>query len=79
LLQTQTSTTYIFAIRLCKPVIFQTLIILSNTINSLKYQRFTRLGCIDKGIRISEFVAKTQIRSSNFSIISGSPKHGLKF
>ena len=54
-------TTHIFAIQLCKPLIFQTMIIWSNTINSLKCQKFTTLGCKDKGIRISEFVAKTQI------------------
>jgi len=31
--------------------------------HSLKYQRCTTLGCKDIGIRISEFVAKTQIPS----------------
>ena len=54
----KTCTTYIFAIQLFEPLIFQTMIIWSNTINSLKYQRFTTLGCRDKRIRISEFVAK---------------------
>ena len=66
----RTSTTYIFAIRLCKPLIFQTMIIWSNTIHSLKYQRFTTLGCKDKGIRISEFVAKTQILCMGPSVSS---------
>ena len=32
----------------------------SNRIHSLKYLRFTTLGCKDIGIRKSEFVAKTQ-------------------
>ena len=31
---------------------------------SLKYQRFTPLGCKDIGIRIFEFVAKTQFLCS---------------
>jgi len=41
-------------------LIFQTWIILSNRIHSLKYLRSTTLGCKDIGIRKSEFVAKTQ-------------------
>ena len=44
----------------CKLLIFQTSIIWSNRINSLKYLRSTTLGCQDIGIRIIEFVAKTQ-------------------
>ena len=35
-------------------------IIWSDRIHSLKYQRSTTLGCIDKEIRKSEFVARTQ-------------------
>ena len=63
----KTSTTYIFAIRLCKPLIFQIIIIWSNTIQSLNYQRFTTLGCEDKEIRVLEFVAKTQILYTIFT------------
>ena len=37
------------------------LIILSNRIHSLKYQRSMPLVCKDIGIRKSEFVTKTQI------------------
>ena len=50
-----------------KPLIFQTCIIWSNRIHSLKYLRFTTLGCKDKGIRKSEFVTKTQFKWTNCS------------
>ena len=44
----------------CKTLIFQTQIILSISINSLKYLRSTTLGYKDIVIRKSEFVAKIQ-------------------
>ena len=53
----------IFATWWCKPLIFQILIILSLSINSLKYLRSTKLGYKDIEIRKSEFVAKTQLLS----------------
>ena len=52
----------IFRSRCCKPMIFQTQIIWSNRIHSLKYPRSATLGCKDTGIKNSEFVAKTQFR-----------------
>ena len=51
---------YISAIGRCNPLIFQTWIILSNIIHSLKYLRFTTSGCKDIANRKSEFVTKTQ-------------------
>ena len=54
------SNSYFFATWWCRPSIFQTKTILSNTIDSLKYLRSTTLGGTDIGIRKSEFVAKTQ-------------------
>ena len=53
----------IFATLLWKPFIFQTLVILFISINSLKYLRSTALGCKDIEFRKSEFVAKTQLLS----------------
>ena len=50
----------IFRSRCCKPMIFQTQIIWSNRIHSLKYLRSATLGCKDTVIKNSEFVAKTQ-------------------
>ena len=50
----------IFRTRSCKPLIFQTQIIWSNRIHSLKYLRSATFGCKDIVIRKSEFVAKTQ-------------------
>ena len=50
----------IFRTRCCKPLIFQTHIILSNRIHSLKYLRSTTFGSKVIVIRKSEFVAKTQ-------------------
>ena len=61
---------YIFKIWRCILSIFQTYIIWSNTVNSLKYQRSTTLDCKDLyGITKSEFVAKAQFffTYSNFS------------
>ena len=49
----------IFRTRCCKPLIFQTLIIWSSRIHSLKYQRSTTFGSKDIVIRKSEFVTKT--------------------
>ena len=51
---------YIFAVWWCKPLIFQTIIIWSKRIYSLKYQRSPIYTYIEIGIRKSEFVAKTQ-------------------
>ena len=50
----------IFRARCCKSLIFQTQIIWSNRINSLKYLRSTTFGSKDKVIRKSEFVAKNR-------------------
>jgi len=50
----------IFRTRSCKPLIFQTQIIWSNRIHSLKYLRSATFGSKDIVIRKSEFVAKTQ-------------------
>ena len=50
----------IFRTRCCIPLIFQTQIIWSNRIHSLKYLRSATFGSKDIGIRKSEFVAKTQ-------------------
>ena len=50
----------IFRTRFCKPLIFQTQIIWSNRIHSLKYVRSATFGSKDIVIKKSEFVAKTQ-------------------
>ena len=50
----------IFRTRCCKPLIFQTQIIWSNRIHSLKYLRYATFGSKDLVIRKSEFVAKIQ-------------------
>ena len=50
----------IFRTRCCKPLIFQTQIIWSNKIHSLKYLRSATFGSKDIVIRKFEFVAKTQ-------------------
>ena len=49
-----------FRTRCFKPLIFQTQIIWSNRIHSLKYLRSTKFGSKDIVIRKTEFVAKTQ-------------------
>ena len=54
------SNSYIFANWWCKPLIFQTYIIWSNHIHSLKYTMSTTFGWKDIAIRKFEFVAKTQ-------------------
>ena len=63
-----------------KALIFQTQIILSISINSLKYHRSTKLGYKDIEIRKSEFVAKTQFllcsklnRSSCHKVLFSNP------
>ena len=43
-----------------KPLTIQTMTSIRSNNISLKYQRFTTLGSKDRGIRKSEFVAKTQ-------------------
>ena len=50
----------IFRTRCCKPLIFQTQIIWSNRIHSLKYLRYATFGSKEIVIGKSEFVAKTQ-------------------
>ena len=50
----------IFGTQCCKYLIFQTYIIRSNRIHSLKYLRSTTLESKDIGFRKAEFVAKTQ-------------------
>ena len=52
-----------------KPLIFQTLIFLSNRIHNLKYPRCTTLDCKDKGFRKSEYVARTQFLSGKINRI----------
>ena len=49
----------IFRTRCCKPLIFQTQIIWSNRINSLKYLRSATFGSKDIVIRKSEFVEES--------------------
>ena len=49
-------------------LIFQTKIIGSNKIHSLKYLRFTTLRCKDIGIIKSEFVAKTQFLYHDYDL-----------
>ena len=44
----------------CKPMKFQTSIIWSYNVHSLKYLRVTKMGCKDMRNRKSEFVTKTQ-------------------
>jgi len=56
----------IFRIRCCKPLIFQTQIIWSNKIHSLKYLRSATFGSKDIVIIKSEFVAKTQFLYRNW-------------
>ena len=51
--------------RCCKPLIFQTQIIGSNRIHSLKYLRSATFGSKDIVIMKSEFVAKTQFLYKN--------------
>ena len=62
----KSSDSNIFATLWCKPLIFQTQILLSISINSLKYLRSTALGYKDIEIRKSECVAKTQLLYSEF-------------
>ena len=61
---------YIFLTWWRKALIFQTKVILSNRIHSLKYLGSTTLGC--KGIEIwkSKFVAKTQFLYSKYNVYS---------
>ena len=59
------SNPYIFATWWC----IQTIIMWSNRIHSLKYQRSPTLNCKDIGIGKSEFVAKTQFLCRYFCLI----------
>ena len=54
-------------------MIFQTLIIWSTRVHSLKYLRSTTLGYKDMGIRKSEFVTKTQFLCLYFEKLIPSP------
>ena len=58
----------IFRTRCCKPLIFQTQIICSNRIYSLKYLRSATFGSKDIVIIKSEYVAKTQFLSIDFNL-----------
>ena len=61
---------YIFGIQCRKSLIFQTYIIWSNRIHSLKYRRsITTLESEDIGFRKAEFVAKIQFLSNIFICI----------
>ena len=51
---------HIFGMYYIRPLVFQTYIIYSNLIHSLKYLRSPTLGYKDIGIRKLEFVANTQ-------------------
>ena len=55
----------IFAASWCKALIFQILIVLSISINSLKYLRSSTLGYKDIEIRKSEYVAKIKFLSGS--------------
>ena len=57
----------IFATGWRKPLIFQTQIILSISINSFKYLRSTTLGYKDTEIRKPAFVAKTELLFNVFN------------
>ena len=63
------STLYQLATRCCRSLIFQTMNSARSNSLSLKYHRFTPSSCKDIGIRIFEFVAKTQFLSERFSKI----------
>ena len=65
----------IFWTRCCKPLIFQTQIIRSNRIHSLKYLRSTTFSSKDIVIIKSEFVAKTQFLSFEKYV----PNHLISF
>ena len=64
------SNPYIFAVWCCKPLMFQTIIIWSKRIHSLKYQRSSTLNYKEIGIRKLEFVAKTQFQSLHLYLIT---------
>ena len=53
--------------RCCKPLIFQTQIIWSNRIHSLKYLKYATFGSKDNMIRKSEFGAKAQFLNNQKS------------
>ena len=59
----------IFAAQRRRPQIFQTLNSVRSNNVSLKYQRPTPSGCKDIGIRIFEFVAKTQFLYTKWYLI----------
>ena len=60
---------YIFGTQCRKSLIFQTCIIWSNRIHSLKYLRSTTLESEDIGFRKAEFVAKTQFLLQKFNVL----------
>ena len=59
------SSPYIFATQCRRTYIFQTMNYVRSKDIDLKYQKFTLSGCKDIGVRISEFVAKTQFLLPN--------------
>ena len=65
--KSQFSNTYISTSKLCKPLIFQLLIVWYNTSHSLKYLRSATICSKDIVIIKSEFVAKTQFLSMEIS------------
>ena len=52
------SNSYNLTTRFPRPLIFQTINSVRTNSLSLKYQRFTTVGCLDVGVRKYEFVAK---------------------
>ena len=60
---------YFFGTQCRTSLIFQTYIIWSNRIDSLKYLRFTTLESKDIRLRKSEFVAKTQFLCPDSSLL----------
>ena len=59
----------IFAAQCRRPLIFQTINSVRSNNLGLKYQRFTRSGCKDAGIKKSEFVAKTQFLTGSWGLL----------
>ena len=57
------SNLYILATWWCKPLIFQTEIILFNKSNSLKYFKSKKSGCKDIGIRMTQFLCNNNTKS----------------
>ena len=80
------SNSYNLATRFPRPLIFQTITSGRSNSLSLKYQRFTALGCKDIGVRKCKFVAKTQFLwylkegpKTPGRLVTFNPKTGSKF